>query len=130
GGGATGRKVVTVTVADGQGGVFEGKLLVDVVPGPQPPVAVNDHVVVPAGQPVTVEPLRNDTDPNDDELRLASVSESAPAEITPNYDAGTFTFVSMEPRSYDLTYQVTDGPNATTGLVRVDVLPEALAALD
>ncbi|WP_253691243.1 Ig-like domain-containing protein [Cellulosimicrobium protaetiae] len=128
GGGSTGRKTATVTVADGQGGVFEGKLLVDVVPGPQPPVAVNDHVVVPAGQPVTVEPLRNDTDPNDDELRLASVSESAPAEITPNYDAGTFTFLSMEPRSYDLTYQVTDGPNATTGLVRVDVLPPSEAA--
>ncbi|WP_253705785.1 Ig-like domain-containing protein [Cellulosimicrobium sp. 72-3] len=127
GGGSTGRKIVAVTVADGQGGVFEGKLLVDVVPGPQPPVAVSDHVVVPAGQPVTVEPLRNDTDPNGDELRLASVSESAPAQITPNYDAGTFTFLSMEPRSYDLTYQVTDGPNATTGLVRVDVLPPSAA---
>ncbi|WP_255365230.1 Ig-like domain-containing protein, partial [Cellulosimicrobium sp. I38E] len=127
GGGSTGRKIVTVTVADGQGGVFEGKLLVDVVPGPQPPVAVNDHVVVPAGQPVTVEPLRNDSDPNDDELRLVSVSESAPAQITTNPDAGTFTFLSMEPRSYDLTYQVTDGPNVTTGLVRVDVLPPSEA---
>ncbi|NMF28288.1 tandem-95 repeat protein, partial [Cellulosimicrobium aquatile] len=126
GGGSTGRKIVTLLVSDGELS-FEGKLLVDVVPGPQPPVAVSDHVVVPAGQPVTVEPLRNDTDPNGDELRLASVSESAPAQITPNYDAGTFTFLSMEPRSYDLTYQVTDGPNATTGLVRVDVLPPSEA---
>ncbi len=126
GGGSTGRKIVTLLVSDGELS-FEGKLLVDVVPGPQPPVAVSDHVVVPAGQPVTVEPLRNDTDPNGDELRLASVSESAPAQITPNYDAGTFTFLSMEPRSYDLTYQVTDGPNATTGLVRVDVLPPSAA---
>ncbi|MGM7424905.1 Ig-like domain-containing protein, partial [Cellulosimicrobium sp. CpK407] len=75
GGGSTGRKIVTLLVSDGEMS-FEGKLLVDVVPGPQPPVAVNDHVVVPAGQPVTVEPLRNDTDPNGDELRLASVSES------------------------------------------------------
>src|SRR5690606_39458842 len=88
GGGSTGRKIVTLLVDDGEMS-YEGKLLVDVVPGPQPPVAVSDHVVVPAGQPVTVEPLRNDTDPNGDELRLASVSESAPAEITPNYDAGT-----------------------------------------
>jgi len=127
GGGSTGRKIVSLTVSDGQGGLAEGKLLVDVVPGPQPPIAVNDHVVVPAGQPVTVEPLRNDSDPNGDELRLAQVSEAAPAEITPNYDAGTFTFLSNEPRSYDLTYQVTDGPNATTGLVRVDVLPPSAA---
>ncbi|WP_340697347.1 Ig-like domain-containing protein, partial [Cellulosimicrobium funkei] len=72
GGGSTGRKIVTLLVSDGELS-FEGKLLVDVVPGPQPPVAVSDHVVVPAGQPVTVEPLRNDTDPNGDELRLASV---------------------------------------------------------
>ncbi|WP_285821159.1 Ig-like domain-containing protein [Cellulosimicrobium sp. Marseille-Q4280] len=127
-GGSTGRKIVTLTVADGLGGLAEGRLLVDVLPGTQPPIAVNDHVVVPAGQPVTVEPLRNDSDPNGDELRLASVSESAPAEITPNYDAGTFTFFSNEPRSYDLTYQVTDGPDATTGLVRVDVLPPDAAS--
>ncbi|MBD8080583.1 fibronectin type III domain-containing protein, partial [Cellulosimicrobium arenosum] len=43
------------------------------------------------------------------------------ATITPNYDSGSFSFTSLEPGSYDLTYQVTDGPNATTGLVRVDV---------
>ncbi|WP_435738713.1 Ig-like domain-containing protein [Cellulosimicrobium sp. PMB13] len=122
GGGSTGRKVVTLAVADGQGGIAEGKLLVDVIAGDGPPVAVSDHVVVLAGQPVTVEPLRNDTDPNSDALRLATVSESAPAEITANYDAGTFTFLSNEPRSYDLTYEVTDGPNVTAGLVRVDVV--------
>ncbi|MBD5786499.1 tandem-95 repeat protein [Cellulosimicrobium terreum] len=121
GGGSTGRKIVNLLVSDGSAS-FEGRLLVDVVPAKQPPIAVNDHVVVPAGQPVTVEPLRNDADPDGDALRLASVAESAPATITPNYDAGTFTFLSDEPRSYDLTYQVTDGPHATTGLVRVDVV--------
>ncbi|RXR23569.1 fibronectin type III domain-containing protein [Oerskovia turbata] len=128
GGGSTGRKTVTVTVADGMGGVFEGVLHVDVSgAGQLPPVAVADHVVVPAGQPVLVEPLLNDHDANGDELRLASVSESAPAQITPNYGSGTFQFLSNEPRSYDLTYQVSDGPHATTGLVRVDVLPASAA---
>lgn len=122
GGGSTGRKKVTLTVVDSLGEAVEGELLIDVLgDGQEPPVAVGDHVVVQAGEPVTVEPLRNDSDPNGDELRLASVTEAAPAEITPNYDAGTFTFLSMEPRSYDVLYQVTDGPNATTGVVRVDV---------
>ncbi|MHA7132112.1 Ig-like domain-containing protein [Oerskovia turbata] len=124
GGTSAGRKTVKIMVADGQGEVFEGILHVDVSgAGQLAPVAVADHVVVPAGQPVTVEPLRNDYDANGDELRLTTVAESAPAQITPNYDAGTFQFFSNEPRSYDLTYQVSDGPNATTGLVRVDVLP-------
>lgn len=128
GGTSTGRKTVKIMVADGQGEVFEGILHVDVSgAGQLAPVAVADHVVVPAGQPVTVEPLRNDYDANGDDLRLTTVAESAPAQITPNYDAGTFQFLSNEPRSYDLTYQVSDGPNATTGLVRVDVLPASAA---
>lgn len=119
---ATGRKKVTVTVGDGRGEVVEGTLWVDVLgDSNEPPVAVGDHVEVVAGQPVTVEPLRNDSDPNGDELRLAKVNNAAPAEITPNYDAGTFTFLAQEPKSYDVLYQVSDGPNATTGVVRVDV---------
>jgi hypothetical protein len=126
GGTSTGRKNVTVTVGDGRGGVVEGTLWIDVVATQEPPVAVADHVVVPAGQPVTIEPLANDSDPNGDSLRLASVSNAAPAEITPNHDAGTFTFIAQEPRSYDVLYQVTDGPSSATGVVRVDVLsPDA-----
>ncbi|WP_338404040.1 Ig-like domain-containing protein, partial [Cellulosimicrobium arenosum] len=121
GGASTGRKVVDLAVSDGQGGLVEGKLLIDVVAGQQPPIAVNDHVTVVAGESVTVEPLVNDTDPDGDELRLSDVDEHDKALVTANLDAGTFRFVSDEPGSYDLTYQVTDGPNATTGLVRVDV---------
>ncbi|NNH51323.1 tandem-95 repeat protein [Promicromonospora citrea] len=119
----TGRKIVDLTVSDGLDQVGEGRLLVDVVATQEPPVAVADHVTVQAGDPVTVEPLRNDTDPNGDRLRLVSVSERAPATVTENYAAGTFRFVSQDPGSYDLTYQVSDGPDSTMGLVRVDVLP-------
>jgi len=123
GGTTTGRKIVDVTVTDGLDQVGEGRLLVDVIATQEPPVAVADHVTVLAGDPVTVRPLRNDTDPNGDRLRLVSVAEQAPATITANYPAGTFRFVSQEPGSYDITYQVSDGPGSTMGLVRVDVLP-------
>lgn len=119
---SAGRKSVALTVADERGMVVEGTLLVDVVAAAEPPVPVNDHVTVVAGQAVTVEPLENDSDPNGDLLRLVNVAEQAPAEVTPNYTAGTFRFTSAEPGSYDLTYQVSDGPSASTGLVRVDVL--------
>ncbi|WP_068202585.1 Ig-like domain-containing protein [Isoptericola dokdonensis] len=122
-GSASGRKKVDLVVVDSEGEAVEGTLWVDVIAdSPEPPIAVGDHVVVPAGEPVTVEPLKNDSDPNGDTLRLASVSEAAPAEITPNYDAGTFTFVASEPKSYDILYQVSDGPGSTTGVVRVDVI--------
>jgi len=121
-GSATGRKTVTLVVGDGRGEVIEGELQVQVLgDGNEPPVAVGDHVVTTAGEPLTVEPLKNDSDPNGDDLRLSKVNDAAPAEITRNYDAGTFTFLAQEPGSYDVLYQVSDGPEATTGVVRVDV---------
>lgn len=122
GGSTTGRKIVTLSVSDGLGEVVEGRLLVDVIATDEPPIAVSDHVVVLADQPVTVAPLRNDRDPNGDELRLVNVADQPSTVITKNYTAGTFRFVSDSPGSYDITYQVSDGPNATMGLVRVDVV--------
>ncbi|MFC7026335.1 Ig-like domain-containing protein, partial [Promicromonospora thailandica] len=122
GGTTVGRKIVDVTVSDAQNLPVEGTLQIDVIASNVEPVAVQDHVTVLAGEPVTVEPLRNDYDPNGDKLRLTSVTEQQKAEITTNATAGTFKFVSDEPGSYDVTYQVTDGPKPVTGLVRVDVV--------
>ncbi|WP_402372614.1 Ig-like domain-containing protein [Isoptericola rhizosphaerae] len=122
GGGATGRKIVDVTVSDSAGSPFEGRLLVDVVAANVPPVAVQDHVTVLSGQPVTVSPLTNDHDPNGDSLRLVHVAEKDGVAITQNLAAGTFTAQGDEPGSYDVTYQISDGPNSTIGLVRVDVI--------
>ncbi|GMA22805.1 hypothetical protein GCM10025864_05640 [Luteimicrobium album] len=122
-GASTGRKAVSLTVSDGLGGTVEGTLWVDVKGADnQPPVAVGDHAETRAGQPVTVSPLRNDTDPNGDTLRLAKVDQPSGAKITPNYDAGTFQFAADKPGSYVFTYQVSDGPSASTGVVRVDVV--------
>ncbi|MGI5189403.1 Ig-like domain-containing protein [Promicromonospora sp. CA-289599] len=121
GGAATGRKVVDITVSDSGGQPFQGKLLIQVVASNVPPIPVQDHVTVLTGEPVTVEPLKNDSDPNGDKLRLTNVSETKGATITPNYAAGVFRFESDEPGSYDVTYQITDGPEPVMGLVRVDV---------
>ncbi|GAB4084437.1 Ig-like domain-containing protein [Myceligenerans cantabricum] len=122
GGGGTGRKIVDITVSDGEGAVANGKVLVDVVADDQPPIPVQDHVTTLAGEPVTVHPLQNDSDPNGDKLRLVNVGSAKPADITPNYTAGSYRFVSEQAGSYDLPYQVSDGPNSATGLVRVDVV--------
>ncbi|MGW2091790.1 Ig-like domain-containing protein [Promicromonospora sukumoe] len=122
GGTTTGRKIVDITVSDALGLPFQGKLLVDVVATNVPPVAVQDHVTVLAGEPATVRPMQNDFDPNGDKLRLTNVDDKAGLEITPNYGAGTFRVVGDSPGSFDVTYQITDGPEPTMGLVRVDVV--------
>ncbi|WP_277213677.1 Ig-like domain-containing protein [Isoptericola croceus] len=123
-GSTTGRKKVNLVIADGQGGVTDGVLWVEVIEAQEPPVAVGVHARVTVGETVTVEPLSNDYDPNGDDLRLAAVSEAEPAEIVPNYGNGTLTFRSDEPGSYDVLYEVSDGPSSTTGVIRVDVIPE------
>src|SRR5690606_30879855 len=95
---------------------------IDVVATNEPPAALQDHATVLAGQPMTVRPLENDSDPNADSLRLVHVAERKGLTITNNLNAGMFTGQGEEPGSFDVTYQVSDGPNSTMGLVRVDVV--------
>src|SRR5690606_6517749 len=59
---------------------------------------------------------------NGDSVRLVHVAEKDGVAITQNLAAGTFTAQGDEPGSYDVTYQISDGPNSTIGLVRVDVI--------
>ena len=125
-GSTTGRKEVTLLVSDGMGGTAHGTLWVDVKgAGNQPPVAVGDHATTRPGEPVTVYPLRNDTDANGDSLRLASVSQPSGAKVSPSYATGSFQLTADKPGSYVGTYQVSDGPSATTGVYRVDVVAPA-----
>ncbi|MBL0885453.1 fibronectin type III domain-containing protein [Myceligenerans sp. I2] len=121
GGRATGTKVIDVTVSDGTGAAT-GRVNVSVVADERPPLPVQDHVTTLVGEPVTVRPLENDSDPNGDRLRLTHVGDAAPAEITMYHTAGTFRFVSEAAGSYDIPYTVSDGPQTATGLVRVDVV--------
>jgi len=120
GGTGVGRKIVDLVVSDSRDVPYKGRLLVDVVATNVPPVAVQDHVTVLTGEPVTVYPLKNDFDPNGDTLRLTKVDEVAGATIATSSE--TFKFQSDKPGSYDVTYEISDGPQPTMGLVRVDVL--------
>ncbi|MFD7308399.1 Ig-like domain-containing protein [Promicromonospora sp. NPDC059942] len=122
GGTVTGNKIVDVLVSDAMGQSFPGTLIVNVVATNVPPVAVQDHVAVLAGEPVTVDPVANDFDPNGDDFRLIRVDDKQGATITTNATAETFKFMSETTGSYDVIYHVSDGLAPTMGLVRVDVV--------
>ncbi|MCQ9163401.1 Ig-like domain-containing protein [Arthrobacter sp. STN4] len=118
----SGARSVTITVSDGRA-TTEKKISVNVKPaGSVPPVANADHVRVVAGESVKVAPLANDQDPAGGQLRLASVGRAATATTSAPADDGTFTFNSSTPGAVYLTYQVTNGPQSATGLIRVDVV--------
>lgn len=120
-GSTLGKKEVVVTVSDGRDQV-EGKVTVDVrAKGALPPKANADHVSGTAGQDILVAPLKNDGDPSGEGLRLTRVVGTPQQAITPDYQAGTFNFRVASPGTYYVTYLVTNGPESSEGLVRIDV---------
>ena len=123
-GGSAGPKTVVLTVADDQGGETRGELTVNVQdPGNLPPTANGDLYQAHPGETVTLDPLKNDTDPNGDSLSLAAVSGApAGASITPDLDRGTIDFVAASPGSYSFAYTVSDGIASTLGMIRVEVV--------
>ncbi|SIA72873.1 YVTN beta-propeller repeat-containing protein [Mycobacteroides abscessus subsp. abscessus] len=123
-GGAAGPKSIVLTVADDQGAETRGELIVDVQEaGNLPPSANGDLFQAHPGETVTLDPLKNDTDPNGDQLTLAAVSGApAGATIQPDLDRGTIDFRATEPGSYSFAYTVSDGIATTLGIIRVEVV--------
>lgn len=114
---------VALTVSDGTNDAA-GLLRVDVRPkGSLAPVANADRANTVVGDKVTVSPLTNDMSASGKELRLAKLDDAQGARLTPDFDAGSFSFEASAPGIYYVQYLVTDGPNAAPGIVRVDVKP-------
>ena len=123
-GGGPGPRTVTVVVSDGSEPTT-GTLTVDVRDaGNIPPTANADFYVARSGEPLTLEPLANDTDANGDSLSLVALSVAPEGTaLTPDLSLGTVSFSSSVPGSYQFTYTVSDGPSTTLGVIRVDVVP-------
>lgn len=118
-----GRKEVQLVVSDGQLQT-EGKLIVDVrAKGSLPPKANADHAAGIAGQDLVVSPLGNDVDPTGGTLRLTRVDTPPDLTVTPDYQSGTFRFRAPNPGTYYLTYLVTNGPESSEGLIRIEISP-------
>lgn len=125
--GGPGRREVRFEVSDGDR-TAEGVLHVTVKGGENlPPVANADHVTAMRDQQVVVEPLRNDHDPDGDEVRLSTAPPGGAGQtIQPDYAAGSFVFSATTAGTYYVPYGITDGPSkAVEGRVRVDVADPA-----
>lgn len=121
---SSGRHEIGIVVSDGTKDT-EGKVVIQVRDnGNLKPIANGDHLVVQLGHTGQLDPLANDTDPNGSPLRLAEVG-SAPEGIEV-VSSGTLTdqvvIKGNAVGSYNLTYQVTDGPSQVKGIIRVDVV--------
>ncbi|MGW9631587.1 Ig-like domain-containing protein [Agromyces sp. NPDC055520] len=119
-GGTGGERTVSLEVSDGQDSAV-GALGVGVrAPGDVPLVADPFVVLATQGQEVRVDPLRH-VRGGSGRVQLSAVPAKPDAQLTPDFDGGTFRFASSVVRTHYLEYTVTDGTWTTTGRVRVDV---------
>ena len=116
----------TYVVEDGGGLADTAAVAVTVLPVNDAPEARDDRATTPEDQPVTVDVLANDGDPDGDSLRVLSVSDAARGRVE-IVGAGSLVRYSPDADYYGedhFTYVVEDGGGlADTAAVAVTVLP-------
>lgn len=125
-----GKHSASLVVSDGRASQA-GEMTMQVSPGSSnsAPVANNDHFVATTKQALSLTPLANDTDPDQDELLLVDQSAVPEGvELVPDYDKGTFEFRSERSGNFTFDYTISDGPHSAKGKIRVDVLDPKDAA--
>lgn len=136
--GAPDLMVFDYTVSDGVNEPVVGRVLVSVIPDTdpnRPPVANADTETAVVGEPVLLDVLRNDSDPDRDPITLVSIDQPDEGAIGTvsirgnqiEYLAGR---IDAEEAVFDrFTYTITDGrTNVGIGEVTVRVLPERVKA--
>lgn len=110
-------------VGDGRGGETSASVSIEVNAFNRPPVANPDSATTTVGEPVTVDVLANDFDPDGDPLEVIGIVQwyGIPADITDNGD-GTITFRvsdSCNGRN-EFRYTITD-PHGATAVANVSI---------
>ncbi|MEM9514610.1 MAG: Ig-like domain-containing protein, partial [Actinomycetota bacterium] len=87
----------------------------------QPPQARNDIGRTAVGQPVIIDVLANDMDPDGDPLSVQSLQPlDSPVTTAQLTSDGRFLFRPETPGSHRFTYAVSDGPEVDQAQIRVD----------
>ncbi len=80
------------TVSDGRGGIASASVTVTVTAQPnRAPAARDDSASTPAGQPVTIDVLANDSDPDGDALDVIAMTQPAHGSVSQG-DGGKLTY--------------------------------------
>ena len=113
------------TVSDGVESVT-GVVTVNVTPVNDPPVASPDAAAVDEGDTVTIETaslLLNDTDAENHDLTVTSVSDPVNGSVRLEDTTVTYQHDGSETNSGSFFYTVSDGVESVTGVVMVNVTP-------
>lgn len=119
-----GRDSFTFEVSDGKVDSAAATVSITVTPGNDPPTANNDSAAVQEDAPIiTIDVLKNDTDPDNDQLLVVKASQGANGSVTINTDS-TLTYAPNRNFSGkdSFTYTLSDSKGGTdTATVNVTV---------
>ncbi|GAA0691566.1 NEW3 domain-containing protein [Marinobacterium maritimum] len=122
--GFSGTETFVYTITDGQGASASASVSVTVNASVanEAPVANDDSALVAKGTPVTIAVLSNDSDPNGDELSVATVSGASKGSVSINAN-GTLTYTPAKSFKSDdsFSYTVTDGKLNSTATVTISL---------
>ncbi len=121
--GYSGVDAFNYTISDGRGGSATASVTVTITAQPnRPPVAVNDTATTVAGQPVTVNVLANDSDPDGDTLTIVGVTTPANGTVSATATNVTYTPAPRFTGTDTFTYTIDDGRGGTaTATVTITV---------
>ncbi len=125
--------VIAISVDDGKGGVFNGTVTFDITnPAPD---AVDETTAGIAGQPVIVDLLANDVDPDGDPMTVISATLANPADGTLVQDPATLEWTFTPAPGFSgpalINYTIEDQDGATdTATHTVDVPNEPPSLVD
>ena len=116
----------TVTADDGKGGTDSIDVTINVSDVPEPPTAVNDTATTDEDQPVNIDVLANDTDPDTERANLRVSVGTQPRNGRARVESDrTITYTPNAnyhgPPSDAFTYTVSDGSLSDAGSVTVTV---------
>ena len=126
-GGFIGADTFSYTISDGNGGTDTATVTVTVGPSNYPPVAVDDSRQTFMNQPIVINVLTNDSDPDGDSILITSITETSnpfkgTIQITGGGTTVTYTPKSNDTGTYTFSYTISDGNGgADTASVTVTV---------
>ena len=112
------------TIGDGRGGTDTALVTVTVAPPPnRPPVAVDDNVTMGSAQPVLIDVLANDSDPDADPLAIVAVTTPTFGTAVVSGNGILYTPGGNFPGFDTFSYTISDGRGGTdTAVVTVAVI--------
>jgi hypothetical protein len=123
--GVVGTDTFNYTINDGRGGTATATVTVTIGPPPnRPPIAVDDAAATLSGQPVTINVIANDSDPDGDPLTVQSLTAPLLGTAQISNNMVIYTPAAGVAGTDRFTYTINDGRGGTaTATVTVTIGP-------